>query len=350
MKKALNCRRSPDGTAKNRGRNFVTRCVPLIFCLSTVAPLAVSAQEAVTERAAFQALLHYTLVREVREAAERLAADAVPTDAAAIKEVADDWVTAQIAQMRKQLELAYGDTARGRFESFAEDFLAAESDGNEQFLGRLAQALGVRPPPSDYAALRRWAMEKWLSAPLAEGTRLLSELQTWTEIRRRDPKAPKLEAWLERNLTASAPTLPQQPPPRPRNPLAEAEARAPEFEPAAVAPAAALDTFAQQRRERRARALEQAQAGMSQLAAERQAFEQEAAARKLAQAQAEAEAMKAQAQKLAAAEEEALKQRENSWGNRLKRLVAGTIGAATGAFSGGIGAEAGRRAAMEIFR
>jgi hypothetical protein len=59
--------------------------------------------------------------------------------------------------------------------------------------------------------------------------------------------------------------------------------------------------------------------------------------------------MRAQAQRLAATEEEALAQRENSWGNRLKRIVGSTLGAATGALTGGIGAEAGRRAANEIF-
>lgn len=350
MKRACS-RQMAVGAARNHIEKFARRSIFAILCFVWLAPLTASAQDAATEQAAFQALLHYTLAREVREAAERLAGEATPADAAAVREVAQDWMNAQIERLRRQLERAYGDAARERFESFSEEFLAAESDGNPQFLDRLAQALGARPPPSDYAALRRWAMERWLSAPLAEGTRLLSELQTWAEIRARDPGAPALEAWLERNLTASPP--PRQPPPlpaRPRNPLAEAEARAPEFDSTVAASAGALDAFAQQRKERRARALEQAQAGMSQLAAERQAFEQEAAARKLAQAQAEAEAMKAQAQKLAAAEEEAMKQRENSWGNRLKRLVAGTIGAATGAFSGGIGAEAGRRAAMEIFR
>ncbi len=89
---------------------------------------------------------------------------------------------------------------------------------------------------------------------------------------------------------------------------------------------------------------------MQQMAAEREAFEQEAAARALAQAQADAEAMKAQAQRIAGAEEEAMKQRENSWGNRLKRIAGGTVSATIGAFTGGVGAEAGRRAAAEIFR
>jgi hypothetical protein len=187
-------------------------------------------------------------------------------------------------------------------------------------------------------------LEQWLTEPFASGARLLSEMQTWMEVRARDPSAPSLDAWIERGSPSSPPS------PTPANPLAVAEARAPAWDGATSAPAGALEAFAQRRRERRALALEQAQAGMQQMAAEREAFEQEAAARALAQAQADAEAMKAQAQRIAGAEEEAMKQRENSWGNRLKRIAGGTVSATIGAFTGGVGAEAGRRAAAEIFR
>ena len=63
----------------------------------------------------------------------------------------------------------------------------------------------------------------------------------------------------------------------------------------------------------------------------------------------DAEAMRAQSQKIAAVEQEAIDQRANSWMGRLKNIVSATVGAATGAFTGGVGAEAGRQAADAIF-
>jgi FtsZ-binding cell division protein ZapB len=82
---------------------------------------------------------------------------------------------------------------------------------------------------------------------------------------------------------------------------------------------------------------------------ERDAAEQEAAARKTAAAQVEVDAMRRQADKLALVEREALEQRRNSWRNRLRSILVGTVSAATGAFTGGIGTQAGQRAAEAIF-
>lgn len=111
-----------------------------------------------------------------------------------------------------------------------------------------------------------------------------------------------------------------------------------------------LDAYSRMRKTKRERALAEAHAGMQQVAAEREAAEKEYAAEQAARARAEAEAMKAHAQKLAAVEKEAMEQRQNSWGSRIKRIIGGTLSAATGAFSGGIGAAAGQRAVQEIFR
>ena len=60
--------------------------------------------------------------------------------------------------------------------------------------------------------------------------------------------------------------------------------------------------------------------------------------------------MKRHADKLAATEKDALEQRKNSWGNRLKSIVGATVSAATGAFTGGIGTRAGQEAANAIFK
>ncbi len=48
-------------------------------------------------------------------------------------------------------------------------------------------------------------------------------------------------------------------------------------------------------------------------------------------------------------EQEAVEPRANSWMGRLKNIVSATVGAATGAFTGGIGAEAGHQAADALF-
>jgi hypothetical protein len=110
-----------------------------------------------------------------------------------------------------------------------------------------------------------------------------------------------------------------------------------------------LDMLSNLHSERRADALRQAEVGMSMVTAERQAAEDELAAKKLQQAQADATALKKQARVLAAAEKDAMAQRENSWGNRLKKIVGATATAAGGTFFGHVGAEAGRAAVDAIF-
>jgi hypothetical protein len=161
-----------------------------------------------------------------------------------------------------------------------------------------------------------------------------------------DPPIP-LAAWLAR----AEPAAPPAPPPSRGAQLAGAEAEAPPVDDEALQGAASsLDGFSRLRQDRRQRAFADAEKAMTQVAAERTAVEQEAAARKLAAAQADAEAVKKQAARLAAADAEALEQRKNSWGNKLKGLAGSLISATTGAFTGTIGAEAGRRAAGELFQ
>ena len=291
--------------------------------------------------------IRFSLAREVHGQALALAEDVNETEAEQIRIVANDWLEDEVGQLRADLDRQFGGAARTRFETFVAEYTVAEDRGDPEYLDRLSSHVNLREAPADYTALRRLALERWLEAPLAEGTRLLSEMQTWAEVRSREPDAPVLDYWMEReDEPASAPPEPR----RPVNPLATAEARAPDWDAAASPSPSSLDSFAQRRRDRREQALQSAQAGMQQMAMERQSAEQEYAARVMADAQADAEAMRAQAQKLAATEAEAMAQRENSWGNRIKRIVAGTVSAGVGTFTGGVGAEAARRAADELFR
>lgn len=291
--------------------------------------------------------IRFSLAREVHAQALVLARDFGEAEAEQVRGVADDWFQEEVDVLRADLARKFGDAARTRFEAFVGEYTAAEEAGDAVYLDRLSSHVDLREPPADYAALRRLALERWLEKPMTEGTRLLSEMQTWAEVRARDSDAPALDYWLERE-PEPAPAAPE--PRRPVHPLAEAEAPAPAWDAAAAPSASSLDGFAQRRRERREQAMQSAQAGMQQMAMERQSAEQEYAARVMADAQADAEAMRAQAQKLAAAEAEAMAQRENSWDNRIKRIVGGTVSAGLGAFTGGVGAEAGRRAADELFR
>ncbi len=64
---------------------------------------------------------------------------------------------------------------------------------------------------------------------------------------------------------------------------------------------------------------------------------------------AEAAAMKKQAEDLAKIEEQAFQQRQRSWGNRLKKIVASAGGAFVGGFTGGIASEAASEAISEIW-
>ncbi|MFH0880126.1 MAG: hypothetical protein V2A34_10475 [Lentisphaerota bacterium] len=110
-----------------------------------------------------------------------------------------------------------------------------------------------------------------------------------------------------------------------------------------------LNDFSQLRDERRQKILEEAQAGMQQVAAERESAEQEYAATKTAAAQAEADAMKRQAEKLAATDAEALDQRKNSWGAKIKSIIGATVQTTASGFTGAIGSRAADEAVHAIF-
>jgi len=293
-----------------------------------------------------QAYTRFVLAREVQAQAMELARPLPEAEAQAVAAEAKRWMATETDQMRAELAARFGEAARDRFSAFVAEYTAAEKDNDLHYLGRLAGEALLGDTPFEFPAMRRLVLEKWLTQPFADGSRFLGEIQTWSDLRARNPQTPPLADWLARDAAPAA-AAPAKPP---ANPLAAAEAEAPAFvAPAAEPPANPMDAFAQGRDAKRARALADAQAGMQQMAMERQAAEQEYSAKKLADAQADAEAMRAQAQKIAAVEQEAIDQRANSWMGRLKNIVSATVGAATGAFTGGIGAEAGRQAADAIF-
>jgi len=308
-----------------------------LFCFCFF--LFVQAAELPDRQLLLREALRYELTEQVVAQEGTLTERCPAPDAPQVRDALAAWQQREITRLRNNLHTRFGEKARETFGAFMETFAAAEAAKEESFL----LSLELSEVPVDFAGLRRQIVETGLADTMADASQLLSEIQTWATLRSQRDDVPTLSVWLERDPPPAAPT----PTPRPSNPLRDAESVG-EWTPP-TAPTGTMDSFAERRQKRRDQALADAHAGMEQVAGEREAAERDAAARKLAAAQADAEAMRAQAQRLAATEEEALAQRENSWGNRLKRIVGSTLGAATGALTGGIGAEAGRRAANEIF-
>lgn len=299
-----------------------------------------------------RSFIRFSLTQEVQTQAVGLAKGLPGKDADQIHDVARGWFNREMAILRKDLERTFGNTAKDRFRKFVAEYTSAEKAGDLEYLAHLSSETGLTNPPPDFVTLRKMALKRWTGNQISAGTRLLSEIQTWIDVRSKQSDAPPLQAWLARNQKpgqAIAEISHPGEPPRPVNSLANAEATGPEWNPSQAPVGSSMDAFSQMRREKRDKAMQDSQAGMQQMAMERQAAEQEYGARKMAEAQADADAVRAHAQKLAGVESEALAQRENSWGNRLKRIVGGTVSAGLGAFTGGIGREAGRRASKEIF-
>lgn len=294
--------------------------------------------------------------------------------AAQVAAAAEEWGRARNDEIRAALEQRFGGNARATFGGFVSDYTAAETASDAKYLAGLARAAGWAPPPGDYAALREQMVQGPIAGDIASAGRFLGEIQTWLDVRSKAADAPPLRLWLDRgqSATSAAPAPPAPPGPqavapagqddgearvvvpkgtfRPVNPLRDAEAPAGEYRAPEGEAAGTLDAFGAARGERRKKALDEAQAGMQQVAEERRAAEEEYAAKKTAAAQAEAEAVKKHAERLAAAEAEALEQRKNSWVGRLKQIASSAIGATSGAFLGGIGSRAGEAAAESVFK
>jgi hypothetical protein len=295
--------------------------------------------------------LEMLVTEQVVAQARGLGGGADPAARAEVETAAQAWRAARLSMVRAGLDAEFGGAARGAFADFVARFTTAEQNADPVFLARTAADAGLQPAPAEYPELRAAALAAFLPVRLDEAGAWLGAVQTWVELRRTDPAAPPLVDWLagaeavaeESRAEADAPL----------SPLESLAAAEPELGAAADEGAAAetpLDAFDSMRSRRREKALWEAEAGMKQVAAERDAAEREYAQKKLAAAQADAEAVKHQAERLAGVEKEALDQRKHSWGNRLKSVVSAGVTAAGGAFFGGVGAEAGQQAANAIFQ
>lgn len=296
------------------------------------------------------AYLRYQLSEKVAEHSQGLIQNAPEPVAKEVDRAVKVWAGEQNTAIREMLWARFQDDAKTRFTDFVAQYTTAENGGDLAYLNQICGDLRMGTPcPSDYAGLRRLIMESDLQQNVLESSRLLGDVQTWLDLKGRGESVPPLQAWLARDQKepAAAPKKPVVK--KPANPLADAEVPAGEFNPEEGETASPLQSFDQMRQERRARALEESQAGMQQVAAERDAAEQEYAQKKAAFAAAEAENIKRHAEKLAANEQQALEQRQNSWAAKIKGVIGSTISAGSGAFFGGVGQRAGEEAAKELF-
>lgn len=292
-----------------------------------------------------QAYTHFLVTRQVQAQGVGLGGDLDETAQAEVHEALDQWVAQQHNAIRARLEQALGEASRDKFETFVSQLAAAEQNRDPIFLEELRSA--YPSAPNSYEALRTQVAQTALMDDLQTAADLLAEIQTWADMRTQGDVAIPLPLWLTRSETATA----SPPPPSPITSLRTAEATAPEQNDwSEMEGNSPLGAFAQSREEKRKKVRDQAMAGMQQMAQEREAAEQEYAAKEAAAAQAEADNMRRQAEKLASVEAEALEQRKNSWGNRLKSILGATVQAAVGGVTGGIGARAASEAVDAIFK
>ena len=276
--------------------------------------------------------LRYLLLNHVSAQGTEIVAQAPAAAQAGLRARLDSWKNSFQETIRADLERNLGPDARPQFEQFVTAFTQAEQAKDQAYLDQLGGQVGWPGPASDgFEAFRRWGIQQWVAADMQAGVDFLGALST--------PAEP---------VAVSAPPPPA--PPRPANPLRDAEsAAAPADASGPEGGGATLQRFSGMREERRQKALDQAQAGMQQVAAEREAWEQEYASKVEAKAQAEADAVKRQAERLAATEEEALEQRKNSFKAKAVKVLAGVAEATVSGFTGAIGGRAADEAVNAIF-
>ncbi len=342
--------------ATSEGDNMKKTIMMLSGLLIAFAAIAAEVSQ---DAALLNGYMRYLLCMQVQQQADLVAQNAKDGDSKQVADYAASWFSGRMEGVRKDLVDKFGDDAQSKFVSFMKDYDAAEKNNDKNYLTQLCSGAGMSAAMQDYKVFKQTYLESNLRDDLGMVSTLLSELQTWADLRCRTNGVPELDFWINRHSSAVKNEVVIRPDqiavikkvkkPSIIDPLESAEAGVTAMEEQEDEPDSPMDMFSDMRSKRRDRALEEAQAGMQQIAQERQAAEQEYAAKKTAAAQAEADNLKNHADKIAASEKDAIDQQANSWSTRLKSIVGATVGAATGAFTGGLGATAGQMAVNAVF-
>lgn len=315
--------------------------------------LSTAAQDPVVDtptRVLLKSVYRLSVVEQIATQAKKLTEQSDAQQSQEVEIAVEEYRSSTGETIRAELEAMFGNSAREEFGGFVEAFSKAEAEKNLEFLARIIGSAGEwSKAPASYVELRRAMVEDVLKEDIAAAGNFLSEIQTWLDLQMKAEDVPKLSDWLSRDNPVKPAVETPAKPKRKQNPLRDAEASAVDYEGGDEDGAGSLESFGAARSERRQKSLEDARAGMQQIAEERRVAEDEVASKKMAAAQAEAEAVRKHAEKLASSESEAIEQRKNSWSGRLKSILSTTIGATSGAFLGNVGSRAGEAAADAVF-
>ena len=168
-----------------------------ILCLSlTVAFAARVADDEVLLRSYFR----FQIIQQVPKQAETLISGLSPDDAKEVKDAFTAWTSSQTVGIRDALQSRFGENAKARVEQFVSEFTVAESKSDKAFLNTLSKIIGLSEPyPLDYSLLRRILMNSWLKEDLQAASKLMSDIQTWLDMKGRVKDLPRLQIWLARD-------------------------------------------------------------------------------------------------------------------------------------------------------
>lgn len=282
-------------------------------------------------------------------------------DAQQVDDAMQAWQGARASLVRDALQRQFGNEAEARFTGFINDFVMAARSGDQGPLGRLCAALAIDPPCADYAALNQAVTERYMEGDVRDSSWLLGNIQRWAELRRAGRPMPPLAMWLSRDVPSPSPSAAPKATAAPTRPAASpgsVEAlMAAEAVPQITLPAenveataSPLAVFQEQWKKKREDLYKDSNAATDQMLTQRKEWEEDYAAQRKSKAEAEAEAFKKHSEELAKADKDALEQQQNGWQSKIKGIVGSLISSSVGAFTGGVGTQAGEKLAQKVFK
>ena len=300
-------------------------------------------------RILLSAYIRLGMTKAIEQRIQTMGKDLPPMDAAQLSTSSRQWKQERLSEIRVELTSAYGKSASKIFSSFVAEYTEAESKNDTAYLADLAGHICPDREIPGYSALRKLISEESPTKEFSDGcVKLMSNIEAWVTLTKKDAAMPPLHIWLSRNIesrrSANGVTSPSV------NRLRNAESVS-DIDLTVLNESSQdlLSQYEATKHNRNEAKQARAKEGMAQLAKERTRYEDAYAKKLLARTATDAEAMKLQARRIASAEKEAIKQHENSWGMKLKRIAGATVGATADAFFGGIGARAGAEAVKILF-
>ncbi len=315
---------------------------PAIVALLLMLTTSAIASEQQYDSLLLSAYIRLCTTQTTEQRIHALGKDTSAMNASQLSTVASQWKQERISEIRTDLVKAYGESAPQVFSEFVAGYTDAESKNDAAYLAELSARISPEQKITGYSQLREQIAKDSLREFSDVCIKLMGNIEAWIELAQKDTVVPPLHIWLSRDK--------QEGKQKPVNRLRNAEAVA-DIDPAVLEKKteSVLAQFEAANEKRNKSKLDRAKASMAQLATERKQYEDAYAQKMLSAAKADAEGMKRQARKIADAEKEAIKQHENSWGMKFKRIIGATVGATADVFFGGIGARAGAEAADLIF-